>query len=218
MEVPLILIYLKTDFLRARPKKDEYKNLLKFSGWIAINRVISSVSGRLDIQMLAVMAGAFATGLYSIPSRLASFIVVLAGSFSSVLAPRLAGFGNKEVEKIYGQVSFGPSSNYRRDSFLDYYCETVYSYPIRDKIPGCGPGFSSTGRCTNPVFVYSTLGFSDYLLDEENGFYRGILIFPDSGNFYFEFFLNSQIRSFRTNNYPGGYKYNSCRLCMGNCY
>jgi O-antigen/teichoic acid export membrane protein len=41
------------------------------------------------------------TGLYSIPARLASFITVLAGSFSSVLAPRLAGYGNKESEKKY---------------------------------------------------------------------------------------------------------------------
>lgn len=101
VEVILILIFLKTDFLRAKPEKDEYKNLLKYSGWIGVNRIVSSVSGRLDIQMLATMAGAFATGLYSIPSRLASFIIVLAGSFSSVLAPRLAGFGNKEIEKKY---------------------------------------------------------------------------------------------------------------------
>ncbi|KKS95341.1 MAG: hypothetical protein UV71_C0008G0013 [Microgenomates group bacterium GW2011_GWC1_43_13] len=97
----LILYFMKTGFLRAKPRKEEYKKLLKFSGWIGVNRIISSISGRLDIQMLAVMAGAFTTGLYSIPSRLASFIVVLAASFSSVLAPRLAGFGDKQTEKKY---------------------------------------------------------------------------------------------------------------------
>lgn len=96
-----IFIYLKPDFFKSRPRKEEYKNLLKYSGWIAVNRIISSISGRLDITMLAAMAGALATGLYSIPSRLASFIIVLAGSYSSVLAPRLAGFGNKEIEKKY---------------------------------------------------------------------------------------------------------------------
>lgn len=101
VEVVLVLIYMKTDFLRARPQKDEYKNLIKFSGWIGVNRIISSVSGRLDVTMLAAMAGALATGLYSIPSRLASFIVILASSFSAVLAPRLAGFRNKESEKKY---------------------------------------------------------------------------------------------------------------------
>jgi O-antigen/teichoic acid export membrane protein len=101
VEVPLILIFIKTDFWRSKPQKDEYKNLLKFSGWIAVNRIISSVSGRLDIQMLASMAGAVATGLYSIPSRLASFVIVLSGSYSSVLAPRMAGFGDKVKEKSY---------------------------------------------------------------------------------------------------------------------
>jgi O-antigen/teichoic acid export membrane protein len=51
--------------------------------------------------MLAILAGATATGLYSIPSRLAGFVTVLTSSLSGVLAPRLAGFGNKEEEKKY---------------------------------------------------------------------------------------------------------------------
>ena len=51
-------IYVKTDFLHTLPGKSEYKNLLSFSGWIAVNRIISSVSGKLDIQMLAAMVGA----------------------------------------------------------------------------------------------------------------------------------------------------------------
>lgn len=97
----LTFIFIKTDFIFSKPTKEEYKRLLGFSGWIAVNRIVSSVSGRLDITMLASMLGAVATGLYSIPSRLASFIIVLAGSFSSVLAPRLAGFGNKESERKY---------------------------------------------------------------------------------------------------------------------
>jgi O-antigen/teichoic acid export membrane protein len=97
----LILIYVKTDFLHSKPQKDEYKNLLKFSGWIGVNRIISSVSGKLDVQMLIIMAGAVSTGLYSIPSKLAGFIAVLSGSFSSVLAPRLASFGNRASEKSY---------------------------------------------------------------------------------------------------------------------
>lgn len=95
------LIYVKTDFLKTRPQKEEYIKLIKFSGWIGINRIVSSVSGKMDVQMLAAMVGAVATGLYSIPSRLASFIIVLAGSFSSVLATRLASFGDREKEKKY---------------------------------------------------------------------------------------------------------------------
>ncbi len=101
IEAILVIIFVKIDFLRSKPKKEEYKKLMGFSGWMGISGITSSISGRLDIQMLASMIGAMATGLYSIPSRLASFISVLSGSFSSVLAPRLAGFGNKESEKTY---------------------------------------------------------------------------------------------------------------------
>lgn len=101
VEVVLVYYFLKSDFLFSKPGKEEYKKLLKFSGWIGVNRIISSVSGRLDIQMLAAMSGAVATGLYSIPSRLAFFIVVLSSSFSSVLAPRMAAFGDKAREKSY---------------------------------------------------------------------------------------------------------------------
>ncbi len=99
--IVLTILYIKTDFLYSKPKKEEYKNLLTFSGWIAVNRIISSISGRLDLQMLAAIAGAVATGLYSIPSRLASFIIVLSGSFSSVLATRMAAFNDPEKEKSY---------------------------------------------------------------------------------------------------------------------
>jgi len=101
MTLILTFIYLGKDLIYAKPKKSEYHNLLKFSGWIGVNRVISSISGKLDIQMLAVMSGALATGLFSIPSRLATFIVVLASSFSSVLAPRMAGFDDSVKEKAY---------------------------------------------------------------------------------------------------------------------
>lgn len=88
-------------FLTVSPDKSVYLRLLKFSGWLGVNRIISSISGRLDITMLAALAGASATGLYSIPAKLAAFIVVLSSSFSSVLAPRFASFDNKSEEKRY---------------------------------------------------------------------------------------------------------------------
>jgi stage V sporulation protein B len=93
--------YIGSKFLKAKPEKFHYVNLIKFSGWIGVNRVISAVSGRLDIQMIASILGASTTALYSIPSRLASFIVILTSSFSAVLAPRFASMGDKEREKKY---------------------------------------------------------------------------------------------------------------------
>lgn len=101
IELFLIVYYLKLDFLLAKPTCQEYKDILKFSGWLGVNRIISSISGKLDIQMLAAISGAIVTGIYSIASRIASFIIVLAGSYSSVLAPRLASFADKDKEKKY---------------------------------------------------------------------------------------------------------------------
>jgi O-antigen/teichoic acid export membrane protein len=98
--------FLGTGFLFVKVGKDIYSKLLRFSGWLGVNRAISSISGRLDVQMLAAMAGATVTGFYSISSRLALFIVLLISSFSSVLAPRLASFGDKERERVYVKKAF----------------------------------------------------------------------------------------------------------------
>lgn len=93
--------FLKFKFLFSKPDKNIYTSLIKFSGWIGVNRIISSISGRLDIQMLASMAGATTTALYSIPARLSSIVIILTSSFSAVLAPRFASMGDKEREKKY---------------------------------------------------------------------------------------------------------------------
>ncbi len=100
------LAFLGTGFVFIKVKKEIYVKLLKFSGWLGVNKVISSISGRIDVQMLAAVAGATVTGYYSISSKLAMFIVVLTSSFSAVLAPRLASFGNKEKEKAYIKKAF----------------------------------------------------------------------------------------------------------------
>lgn len=94
-------LILGTDFLKTKPSKKIYKELFTFSGWLGVNRIISAVSGRLDVAMLASLAGATATGLYSIPSRLALFVVVLAGSLGSVFSPRFASFSDRDKEKTY---------------------------------------------------------------------------------------------------------------------
>jgi len=101
--VPLIIIAFiyGYGFLKTRPTAKIYKELLGFSGWLGVNRVLSSVSGRADVQMLAALSGAIVTGYYSIASRLALFIVVLASSFGAVISPRLAAFNNKEKEKVF---------------------------------------------------------------------------------------------------------------------
>lgn len=81
--------------------KKHYVEFMKFSSWIGVNKVASVISGKIDIQMLAALSGATATGLYSVPSRLIFFVTILVSSFSSVISPRLAAFDSKEIEKSY---------------------------------------------------------------------------------------------------------------------
>lgn len=99
-------VFVGTRFLKVDTKKDIHVKLLKFSGWLGLTRVVGALAGRLDITMLAAIAGAAATGFYSIPSRLSLFVSVLTSSFASVLAPRLASFGDKAKEKSYITKAF----------------------------------------------------------------------------------------------------------------
>ena len=88
-------------FLESKTTTSDYIDLAKFSGWLGVNRVISSISGRLDVTMLANLTTAGIVGQYSIASRLSSFVIVLSSSLGSVLSTRFARFNNKEEEKKY---------------------------------------------------------------------------------------------------------------------
>ena len=88
-------------FLKSKVTKIEYSSLIKFSGWLGVNRVVSSISGRLDVTMLANLTNAVVVGEYSIASRLSSFVIVLSASLGSVLSTRFARFNDKENEKKY---------------------------------------------------------------------------------------------------------------------
>ncbi len=92
-------------FLKSKTEKAVYRTLLSFSGWLGVNRILSSVAGRIDVQMLAFLAGSVVTGYYSLAAKLVAFISALISSFSAVLAPRLAGFNDPEREKRYLQKS-----------------------------------------------------------------------------------------------------------------
>ncbi len=97
----LSLLFLKLKFLKSKPNKEIYLSLIKFSGWVGLNRIISAISGRLDLQMLAVLSTAYVTAGYSMASRISSIAIIFTSSYSAVLAPRFSSIGNKEKEKKY---------------------------------------------------------------------------------------------------------------------
>lgn len=85
-------------FLKRSVDRGTYKDLILFSGWLGVNKMISSLASKVDVQLLALLASASAIGYYTIANRLAFFISFLAASFSSVLAPRLAAFNDPKQE------------------------------------------------------------------------------------------------------------------------
>lgn len=97
----LSFVFLKIKFLKSKPNKEIYFSLVKFSGWVGLNRIISAISGRLDLQMLAVLSTAYITAGYSMASRISSIAIIFTSSYSAVLAPRFSSIGDKEKEKKY---------------------------------------------------------------------------------------------------------------------
>lgn len=94
-------LFLQNTFLFIRAKRANYISILKFSSWLGVNKVSSVLASKIDVQMIALFAGAASTGLYAIPSRLVFLITLFVGSLSSVIAPRLSAFDNKKREKDY---------------------------------------------------------------------------------------------------------------------
>lgn len=66
---------------------------------------LAAISGRLDVFLLARMTSLETVGLYQAAFRLFMPVQQLASSLSRVLAPRFAGFGDKNEAKKYLQKS-----------------------------------------------------------------------------------------------------------------
>ncbi len=98
----VVIIFLHGfSFLKVSTSKKIYLKLISFSGWLGVNRLVSTIASRIDVQILAVMASASSVGYYALAVKLAFFISFLSASFSAVLAPRLASFGNRQAEANY---------------------------------------------------------------------------------------------------------------------
>lgn len=79
--------------------KEQVRNLVTFSGYLAFQKLFVAVSSRLDLLMLVPLAGSIEAGVYGIASRFALVYPLVIGSLGQVLAPRFAEFG-KGIEAI----------------------------------------------------------------------------------------------------------------------
>ena len=68
------------------------KKLMSYSVFIAIARIFSAVSSRFDALMLIPLSSAYEAGIYSAAYKIIFTYILLSGSFSMVIAPRLSSF------------------------------------------------------------------------------------------------------------------------------
>ncbi len=72
------------------------KNFLAFSSFLGIARGMTALASRLDVLMIVAIRGPTEAGIYAIAARVISLYPLLSGSFSSVLAPKIAAFREKQ--------------------------------------------------------------------------------------------------------------------------
>ena len=87
------LLFLKTNFLFAKASKSHTNKLLKFSSFLAIQKLFISISSRLDLLMLVPLSNAVEAGVYGIAQRFSLVYPLVISSLGQVLAPQFAEFG-----------------------------------------------------------------------------------------------------------------------------
>jgi O-antigen/teichoic acid export membrane protein len=88
-------------FIRVRFSRKDLKELVHFSKYLGIARSLTALSSRLDALMLIAYTNSTQTGIYSTASRVISIYPLLAGSFTSVIAPKISGMSNPKEFKLY---------------------------------------------------------------------------------------------------------------------
>lgn len=95
------LAFIGSKFLKSSPNSKDYTDLLRFSKFLGVARSLTAVSSRLDTLMLIAFTNSVETGIYATASRVISIYPLLAGSFTSVIAPRISGIATKGEFKNY---------------------------------------------------------------------------------------------------------------------
>ena len=68
------------------------KKLVKFSGFLSLQKIFVGISSRLDFLMLVPLAGSFEAGVYGAASRISQIYPFTISSFAQVLAPKFAEY------------------------------------------------------------------------------------------------------------------------------
>ena len=90
-------LVLKTHFLGVKTNAGDLKKLFKFTIFIGIARGLTAIASRLDVLMLISLRNATEAGIYSTAAKVVSIYPLLSGSFSMVLAPKIAKIQDRRV-------------------------------------------------------------------------------------------------------------------------
>ncbi|MBI4058750.1 oligosaccharide flippase family protein [Candidatus Microgenomates bacterium] len=68
------------------------KDVVPFSSWLAVNRMVSAITSRIDILLLLHLSNPLATGIFAAARQLANGVPIVVGSFATVIAPGFASY------------------------------------------------------------------------------------------------------------------------------
>jgi len=101
ISVIIAFCFLGIDFLAYKRSPGDFTKLISFASFLGIARAFTAIASRLDVLMLIAITNPNEAGIYSTASRVISIYPLLAGSFSVVIAPRLAAISDKKMMNKY---------------------------------------------------------------------------------------------------------------------
>lgn len=95
------LIILRLDFLKVKTSINDLKKILSFTYLLGIARGLTALASRLDVLMIIALRNPTEAGIYALASRVISIYPLLAGSFSTVIAPKFSSISQINGLKIF---------------------------------------------------------------------------------------------------------------------
>ncbi len=77
--------------------KVKFRDVFHFSGWMGLNKLLSSIGSRIDVILIYRILTPYETGIYSASKQLSFGVPLFVGSFATVIAPRFSSISEKDL-------------------------------------------------------------------------------------------------------------------------
>lgn len=120
------IFFINFNFLTCTVKKADINKLMRFAYLLGIARMFTAIAYRLDVLMLISLKNATEAGIYSTASRVISVYPLLAGSFLSVIAPKISTIsGLAQLKKYLKKIILATSG-----LILTIFIMIIFAYPF----------------------------------------------------------------------------------------